>query len=195
MSCTHKSTQMPIKLVFIWKVSHLDSLWNRGRRQLGNGLFERVIPANFIPRLNRRMQRFFVQISYDSAFSSYDCCRMILHCCTDALLKVGTHQGTCCGDKSLRVHCMLQGQQASRCTRSGLSHRRNRRKSLSAPGNKLQWRVFIGSCLFCSGDSLQEQCTRLGWFCPRFLTHKFKLAAFHAICSGDISQKRACHTL
>ena len=27
------------ELIFIWKVSHLDSLWNRGTRELGNGLF------------------------------------------------------------------------------------------------------------------------------------------------------------
>ena len=26
--------------IFIWKVSHLDSLWNRGTRELGNGLFD-----------------------------------------------------------------------------------------------------------------------------------------------------------
>ena len=28
------------ELIFIWKVSHLDSFWNRGTRELGNGLFE-----------------------------------------------------------------------------------------------------------------------------------------------------------
>ena len=28
-----------VKLISIWKVSHLDSFWNRGKRQLGNGLF------------------------------------------------------------------------------------------------------------------------------------------------------------
>ena len=28
------------ELIFIWKVSHLDSFWNRGIRELGNGLFE-----------------------------------------------------------------------------------------------------------------------------------------------------------
>ena len=28
-----------VKLIFTWKVSHLDSFWNRGKRQLGNGLF------------------------------------------------------------------------------------------------------------------------------------------------------------
>ena len=39
MSFTHKSIWMQIKLIFIWKVSHLDSVWNRGRRQLENGLF------------------------------------------------------------------------------------------------------------------------------------------------------------
>ena len=27
------------ELIFIWKVSHLDSFWNRGARELGNGLF------------------------------------------------------------------------------------------------------------------------------------------------------------
>ena len=27
-----------VKLIFIWKVSHLDSFWNRGKRELGNGL-------------------------------------------------------------------------------------------------------------------------------------------------------------
>ena len=27
------------ELIFIWKVSHLDSFWNRGTRELGNGLF------------------------------------------------------------------------------------------------------------------------------------------------------------
>ena len=28
------------ELIFIWKVSHLDSLWNRGTRELGNGLVQ-----------------------------------------------------------------------------------------------------------------------------------------------------------
>ena len=37
MNFTHKFIQMQIKLIFTWKVSHLDSFWNRGRRQLGNG--------------------------------------------------------------------------------------------------------------------------------------------------------------
>ena len=27
------------ELIYIWKVSHLDSFWNRGTRELGNGLF------------------------------------------------------------------------------------------------------------------------------------------------------------
>ena len=27
------------ELIFIWKVSHLDSFWNRGTRELGNGLY------------------------------------------------------------------------------------------------------------------------------------------------------------
>ena len=30
------------ELIFIWKVLHLDSFWNRGTRELGNGLFSCV---------------------------------------------------------------------------------------------------------------------------------------------------------
>ena len=29
------------ELIFIWKVSHLDSFWNRGTRELGNGLLRK----------------------------------------------------------------------------------------------------------------------------------------------------------
>ena len=32
-----------VELIFIWKVSHLDSFWNRGTRELGNGLFASFI--------------------------------------------------------------------------------------------------------------------------------------------------------
>ena len=31
------------ELIFIWKVSHLDSFWNRGTRELGNGLLPWLI--------------------------------------------------------------------------------------------------------------------------------------------------------
>ena len=31
------------ELIFIWKVSHLDSFWNRGTTELGNGLFARLL--------------------------------------------------------------------------------------------------------------------------------------------------------
>ena len=34
------------ELIFIWKVSHLDSLWNRGTRELGNGLLVEYICNN-----------------------------------------------------------------------------------------------------------------------------------------------------
>ena len=36
--CMNK--KLRAELIFIWKVLHLDSLWNRGTRELGNGLFE-----------------------------------------------------------------------------------------------------------------------------------------------------------
>ena len=36
-----------IKVMFIRMISHLDSLWNRGRRELGNGLFELSHTVNF----------------------------------------------------------------------------------------------------------------------------------------------------
>ena len=47
MSFTHKSIRMQIILIFIWKISHLDSVWNRGRRQLGNGLLKVTLQFSF----------------------------------------------------------------------------------------------------------------------------------------------------
>lgn len=45
---------------------------------------------------------------------------------------------------------------------------------------------MVHACLFCIGDSLQEQCTQCNienWsFCPRILTHEFEPAEFHATC-------------
>ena len=38
---TLRSSFMQIKLVFIWKVLHEDSFWNRGTRELGNGPLDR----------------------------------------------------------------------------------------------------------------------------------------------------------
>ena len=40
MKMTFISMKMKLhaELIFIWKVSHLDSFWNRGTRKLGNGL-------------------------------------------------------------------------------------------------------------------------------------------------------------
>ena len=40
MSSTCSFIFMQIKVIFIIMVSHLDSLWNRGTRELGNGLFK-----------------------------------------------------------------------------------------------------------------------------------------------------------
>ena len=36
-------TRMQFKLIFIWMALHLDLFWNRGKRQLGNGLFCSVV--------------------------------------------------------------------------------------------------------------------------------------------------------
>ena len=33
--------KLQAELIFIWKVLHLDSFWNRGTRDLGNGLLDR----------------------------------------------------------------------------------------------------------------------------------------------------------
>ena len=38
--------ELRAELIFIWKVLHLDSLWNRGTRELGNGLFDRSAPSS-----------------------------------------------------------------------------------------------------------------------------------------------------
>ena len=33
--------KLQVELIFIWKVSHLDSFWNRATRELGNGLLQK----------------------------------------------------------------------------------------------------------------------------------------------------------
>ena len=38
---------MPIKVIFIRMVSHLELLWNRGARELGNGLFWLFLASSF----------------------------------------------------------------------------------------------------------------------------------------------------
>ena len=38
-----QNMKLQAELIFIWKVSHLDSVWNRGTRELGNG----VMPSWF----------------------------------------------------------------------------------------------------------------------------------------------------
>ena len=39
MTLIFMKMKLHAELIFIWKVSHLDSFWNRGTRELGNGLF------------------------------------------------------------------------------------------------------------------------------------------------------------
>ena len=39
MTLICKRMKLHAQLIFIWKISHLDSFWNRGTRELGNGLF------------------------------------------------------------------------------------------------------------------------------------------------------------
>ena len=41
MRSAYRFIFMQIKLIFIWIDSHLDSFWNRGTRELGNGLLFR----------------------------------------------------------------------------------------------------------------------------------------------------------
>ena len=37
---------MQIKVIFIGIIVHFDSLWNRGKRELGNGLLQSVTQEN-----------------------------------------------------------------------------------------------------------------------------------------------------
>ena len=66
------------ELIFIWKVSHLDSFWNRGTRELGNGLlvrfaatrvfrFHHIKPYSYY-RLDVRFQNMFYTWAYDIDF-------------------------------------------------------------------------------------------------------------------------------
>ena len=40
MTLIYMRMKLHAELIFIWKVSHLDSFWSRGTRELGNGLFD-----------------------------------------------------------------------------------------------------------------------------------------------------------
>ena len=40
MTLIYMKMKLHVELIFIWKVSHLDSFWNRGTRELGNGLLQ-----------------------------------------------------------------------------------------------------------------------------------------------------------
>ena len=40
MTLIYMKMKLHAELIFIWKVSHLDSVSNRGTRELGNGLFK-----------------------------------------------------------------------------------------------------------------------------------------------------------
>ena len=41
--------KLHVELIFIWKVLHLDSFWNRGTRELGSGLFVRFPQHSPVP--------------------------------------------------------------------------------------------------------------------------------------------------
>ena len=47
------------ELIFIWKVSHLDSFWNRGTRELGNGLF--AVNVQLLEWVFKMFPRFYVK--------------------------------------------------------------------------------------------------------------------------------------
>ena len=49
MTLICKKMKLHAELIFIWKVSHLDSFRNRGTRELGNGLFSTCNSLNISP--------------------------------------------------------------------------------------------------------------------------------------------------
>ena len=66
MSSAYSFIFMQIKVIFIRMVSHLDSLWNRGTRELGNGLFRLCSQANQ-NHLLRVVLRMLRQMETDSS--------------------------------------------------------------------------------------------------------------------------------
>ena len=62
MSSAYSFIFMQIKVIFIRMVSHLDSLWNRGTRELGKGLLDKKI-------LQSTMEHKDVQVFYCSSSS------------------------------------------------------------------------------------------------------------------------------
>ena len=65
------------ELIFIWKVSPLDSLWNRGTRELGNGLFKSRDDSN------GRISLF--------CFYTHSCDQLRVTNCTTATSQVNQH--------------------------------------------------------------------------------------------------------
>ena len=47
--------KLRVELIFIWKVSHLDSLWNRGTRELGNDLLWNSLPNSINSSANYKV--------------------------------------------------------------------------------------------------------------------------------------------
>ena len=67
---------MQIKVIFIRKVSHLDSLWNRGTRELGNGLFRQVLCLS----MGGTVASWLVHLSLDWAVWAQALARDIMLC-------------------------------------------------------------------------------------------------------------------
>ena len=54
MSLICMKMKLHVELIFIWKVLHLDSFWNRGTRKLGNGLLVRLCSYTTKNRVNEQ---------------------------------------------------------------------------------------------------------------------------------------------
>ena len=66
MSSACRLIFMQINVIFIRMVSHLDSLWNRGTRELGNGLFSKCVRTFLLCLLKNQISR----IRYDNLFGN-----------------------------------------------------------------------------------------------------------------------------
>ena len=62
---------MQIKVIFIRMVSHLDSLWNGGTRELGNGLFLRQRPSFSAHRAAPMTKTDLIFPAYSSKFVDF----------------------------------------------------------------------------------------------------------------------------
>lgn len=78
MCSTCQFTFMEIKLILMWKVLHKDSLWKRGKMQLGNGLLQDIHLNRMLTCSCGKINTFNLQNSCKGTWAVNKCCLKLL---------------------------------------------------------------------------------------------------------------------